>query len=65
MISIEKKFFVVTGKIDLLSELESETKSEDFTKTELYAFLRAEKKFESVATLTAQVLEDIERAKDV
>ena len=37
MISIEKKFFVVTGKIDLLSELESETKSEDFTKTELYA----------------------------
>ena len=34
-------------------------------KTELYAFLRAEKKFESVAALTAQVLEDIERAKDV
>lgn len=34
-------------------------------KIRLHAFLREEKKFESVAALTAQVLGDIERAKDV
>ena len=37
MTAIERKFFVVTGKIDLLSEIESETKSDNFTKTDLYA----------------------------